>query len=68
MNETGNDCKSARVVVYDFGCGKSMPQNIVQGYRELARAYRLGYDDQLLRAVLPSAINNLRTASSRTRS
>ena len=27
-----------RVVVYDFGCIKSVPPNIVQGYRELARA------------------------------
>jgi predicted unusual protein kinase regulating ubiquinone biosynthesis (AarF/ABC1/UbiB family) len=27
-----------RVVVYDFGCVKSVPPNIVQGYRALARA------------------------------
>jgi len=27
-----------RVVVYDFGCVKSVPPNIVNGYRELSRA------------------------------
>jgi len=27
-----------RVVVYDFGCVKSVPPNIVDGYRELSRA------------------------------
>ncbi|MBE0622618.1 MAG: AarF/ABC1/UbiB kinase family protein [Burkholderiales bacterium] len=27
-----------RVVVYDFGCVKSVPPNIVQGYRDLSRA------------------------------
>ena len=31
-----------RVVVYDFGCVKSVPPNIVNGYRELARAALAG--------------------------
>ena len=31
-----------RVVVYDFGCVKSVPPNIVQGYRELSRAALAG--------------------------
>ncbi len=31
-----------RVVVYDFGCVKSVPPNIAQGYRELARAALAG--------------------------
>jgi predicted unusual protein kinase regulating ubiquinone biosynthesis (AarF/ABC1/UbiB family) len=31
-----------RVVVYDFGCVKSVPPNIVNGYRELSRAALAG--------------------------
>ena len=31
-----------RVVVYDFGCVKSVPPNIANGYRELARAALAG--------------------------
>lgn len=31
-----------RVVVYDFGCVKSVPPDIVQGYRELSRAALAG--------------------------
>ena len=31
-----------RVVVYDFGCVKSVPPNIADGYRELARAALAG--------------------------
>ena len=31
-----------RVVVYDFGCVKSVPPNIVQGYRDLSRAALAG--------------------------
>jgi predicted unusual protein kinase regulating ubiquinone biosynthesis (AarF/ABC1/UbiB family) len=31
-----------RVVVYDFGCVKSVPPTIVQGYRELSRAALAG--------------------------
>jgi predicted unusual protein kinase regulating ubiquinone biosynthesis (AarF/ABC1/UbiB family) len=36
-----------RIVVYDFGCVKSVPRSIVKGYRELSRAALDGRVDEM---------------------